>query len=153
QVRRSGRQAPSLCTVSGEAVTGVDLERGSFLPLDAYSSNEVEDIADESLGDKRRSLLDDLRAEELARIQGAIADRLRALDANRDAIRLSETTLANLRERIEELAEAPAKLAALPPLPEGEGDGEMARVSKQAQVNQREKLALEQLTQLADEYM
>jgi DNA repair exonuclease SbcCD ATPase subunit len=151
QVRRSGRQAPTLSTASGEAVTGVDLERGSFLPLDAYSTNEVEDIADESLGEKRRSLLDDLRSEELAHIQVAIADRLRALEANRDAIRLSESTLANLRERIEELAEAPAKLAALPPHSEGDGDG-LARVARQAQMNQREGLALDQLTQLVDDF-
>lgn len=151
-IRRSGREAPILTNLAGESVAGVDLERGSFLPLDAYSNNEIEEIADASLGDKRRELLDDLRGEAFARIQVAIADRQRALEANRDAIRLATSTTAGLRERVEELAEAPAKLAALPAGPAGEGEGDLARLAKQVLTNGREIQTLEQLARLADEY-
>src|SRR4029077_16607332 len=131
-----GRQAPSLCNLKGEAIQGVDLERGTFLPLDAYSSNEVEDIADETLGDKRRSLLDDLRGDEFAKIQMTIAERQRALEANRDAVKLCRSCIASLKEQVEELADAPAKLEALPPSNVNEDSGGLTASAKQLQANE-----------------
>jgi recombinational DNA repair ATPase RecF len=86
-IRRSFRQAPILCTANGQQVQGVDLERGTFFPLDAYSSNEIEAIADETLGDKRRVLIDELRATEFSNIALRVANYRRDLDANRDSIR------------------------------------------------------------------
>jgi hypothetical protein len=151
-IRRSGRQTPSLCALDGNAIQGVDLERGTFLPLDAYSSNEVEEIADEALGEKRRNLLDDLRGEELATIQVSIAERLRALHSNRDAVTLSRTTVANLKERIEELSDAPAKLAAIPAQPGGDSDGGLVRAARQLQANRQERDALDRVAAAAATY-
>lgn len=149
-IRRSGHQLPTLTTLAGEPVAGVSLERGGFLPLDAYSSNEIEEIADENLGDKRRSLLDDLRAVEFARVQVAVADRLRALEANRDAVRFARASVANLRERIEELADAPARLAALPPPPEGEDADQVGRSTRQVRANEQERQGLARVKQAAE---
>ena len=151
-IRRTGRQPPSLCNLKGESIQGVDLERGTFLPLDAYSSNEVEDIADETLGDKRRSLLDDLRGEEFAKIQLTIGDRQRALEANRDAVKQCRSSMASLKEQIEELADAPAKLAALPPSSGGEDSGTLTSSANQLQANERERHGLDELSTSAVRY-
>src|SRR5262249_22114617 len=51
-IRRAHRQTPSLTAADGTTISNVDLDRGSFLPLDGYSSDDVEAIADESLGEK-----------------------------------------------------------------------------------------------------
>ena len=59
-IKRGLKQNPLLLTSDGSAINTVDLDRGTFLPLDAYSSLEIEAIADEALGDKRRNLLDEL---------------------------------------------------------------------------------------------
>ena len=151
-IRRTGRQAPSLCNLKGESIQRVDLERGTFLPLDAYSSNEVEDIADETVGEKRRSLLDDLRGADFAKIQLTIGDRQRALEANRDAVKQCQSTIASLKEQIEELADAPAKLAALPPSSGGDDSGILTSGAKQLQANESERNSLDELTAIAKEY-
>lgn len=151
-IRRTGRQPPSLCNLKGEAIHGVDLERGTFLPLDAYSSNEVEDIADETLGDKRRSLLDDLRGEDLAAVQLRIGERQRALEANRDAVKQCRSSIASLKEQMEELADAPARLAALPPASGGDQSGSLTTGSKQLQANEAERQAVAELGVRADQY-
>jgi recombinational DNA repair ATPase RecF len=57
-IRGSHRQPPTLCTTDGKPLDEIDLDRATFLPVDGYSSTEIEDIADESLGKKRRALLD-----------------------------------------------------------------------------------------------
>jgi hypothetical protein len=62
------RQPPLVQTEDGRPAEGVDLDRGTFLPLDTYTALEMESIADESLGPKRRALLDDLRPEQLREI-------------------------------------------------------------------------------------
>jgi energy-coupling factor transporter ATP-binding protein EcfA2 len=64
-IKRGLKQQPILVTADGRTISAVDLDRGTFLPLDAYSSPEIEAIADEVLGDKRRNLLDDLRSEQM----------------------------------------------------------------------------------------
>lgn len=147
-IRRTGRQAPSLSNRMGKFVQGVDLERGTFLPLDAYRSNEIEDIADESLGARRRNLLDDLRGGQFATIQLAIGERRRALEANRDCVRQCRSNIAGLKERIEELADAPAKLEALPPA-NGGGTEDFAAIAKQLQTNESERDGLDRLGRIA----
>ncbi|MBK6534281.1 MAG: hypothetical protein IPF99_33340 [Deltaproteobacteria bacterium] len=39
---------------AGSPVHGIDLDKGTFLPLDSFTSMEIEAIADEVLGDRRR---------------------------------------------------------------------------------------------------
>ena len=98
-IRRSYRQPPTLSTADGKAISEVDLDRGTFLPLDGYSSAEIEEIADESLGEKRRALLDELRGEEFRAILLTLADQRRALEANADAIRATERLIATSPSR------------------------------------------------------
>ena len=114
-VRRSYKEAPGVQTEDGRPVEGVDLDRGTFLPLDAYTALEIEAIADESLGPKRRALLDDLRPEQLREIHAGLAERRRALEANADRLRLAKTRLSDLKERLEEAGDVRARLAATPP--------------------------------------
>src|SRR5690349_18063328 len=57
-IKRAYKQSPTLIDSDGKPITTIDLDRGTFLPLDAYSDKEIESIEDDSLGDKRRSLLD-----------------------------------------------------------------------------------------------
>lgn len=137
-VRRALRQPPVLSTLDGAPVQGIDLERGTFLPLDVYSSNEIESIAEQSLGDRRRSLLDELRSQELMQIQIALQNQRRALDANRDAIRSTRDQISSFGEQIETLADAPARLQALPPAPTDNSHGELTRATRQRQLNDRE---------------
>ena len=61
-IKRGLKQQPVLLASDGRTINTVDLDRGTFLPLDAYSSPEIEAIADEVLGQKRRNLLDELRS-------------------------------------------------------------------------------------------
>jgi len=67
-IKRGLKQNPVLLASDGRAINTVDLDRGTFLPVDAYSSLEIEAIADEVLGDKRRNLLDELRSEQMRTI-------------------------------------------------------------------------------------
>src|SRR5579863_7232072 len=81
-VKRGLKQNPVLLTSDGRAINSVDLDRGTFLPLDAYSSLEIEAIADEALGHKRRNLLDELRSEQMRNMQLTLAESARALETN-----------------------------------------------------------------------
>src|SRR5215468_1088413 len=92
-IKRGLKQSPVLLTSDGRAINTVDLDRGTFLPLDAYSSLEIEAIADEALGHKRRSLLDELRSEQMRSIQMSLAESARALEANADRIRTGRRTI------------------------------------------------------------
>src|SRR5204863_3461087 len=85
-VRRTYGQPAILAAADGRSVTAVDLDRGTFLPLDAYSSLDIEGIADESLGAKRRTLLDELCAADMQKVLLQLGDQRRALEANADAI-------------------------------------------------------------------
>lgn len=137
-IRRAFRQSASLLSPDGNAVTSVDLERGTFLPLDAYSSAEIEAIADESLGEKRRSLLDDLRGEDLHRIRLSLAEKHRALEANADAIRSVERQIVEMTERIEEHGGARARLEALPKPAASQASQSLVAASQQHQANKQE---------------
>ena len=141
-IRRSYGQPPVLTTADGKPVAGVDLDRGSFLPLDAYSSLEIEAIADESLGGKRRALLDELCAADMQRIQLALGDQRRTLEANADAIKALRNRIANQKEQIEELGDVKARYDALPAVTAQAATPEFQNASKQRDANDREEAAL-----------
>jgi ABC-type uncharacterized transport system ATPase subunit len=63
-IRRAFKQPAALVTSEGKSIESLDLDKGTFLPLDAYNSQEIEGIANETLGEKRRALLDDLREDD-----------------------------------------------------------------------------------------
>jgi DNA repair exonuclease SbcCD ATPase subunit len=136
-VKRGLKQNPVLLTVDGRAINTVDLDRGTFLPLDAYSSLEIEAIADEVLGEKRRNLLDELRSEQMLAIQLSLAESTRALEANADRIRTAQRTIDDLTEQIEELGDVRARLSAVAPS-DRESGADFGQLSRQQQLNQRE---------------
>src|ERR1700746_720596 len=114
-IKRGLKQSPVLLTADGRAINAVDLDRGTFLPVDAYSSLEIEAIADEVLGDKRRSLLDELCSERMRTIHLSLAESARALDANADGVRAAQRTIEDLTEQAEELGDVRARFSALAP--------------------------------------
>src|SRR5215471_2433242 len=136
-IKRSLKQQPILLTSDGRTINTVDLDRGTFLPLDAYSSPEIEAIADEVLGQRRRNLLDELRSEQIRTIELTLAESARALDANADRIRAAQRTIQNLTEQVEELGDARARLSALAPS-DRESTADFVRLSRQQQLNLRE---------------
>lgn len=138
-IKRAYKQTAVLLSADGRTVPNVDLDRGTFLPLDAYNSPEIELIADETLGDRRRALLDDLRGEELSRIHLSLGEHRRSLDANADRIRAARRSINDLSERIEEFGDVRAKLDALGPLPESGPSTEYTKATKQQQCNSRER--------------
>ena len=136
-VKRSLKQQPVLLTSDGRTMDSVDLDRGTFLPLDAYSSPEIEAIADEVLGQTRRNLLDELRSEQIRTIHLSLAESARALEANADRIRATQRSIQDITEQTEELGDVRVRLSALAPSgPEPAGD--FVRLSRQQQLNQRE---------------
>src|ERR1041384_1175707 len=116
-IRRVFKQPAALITSEGKSIESLDLDRGTFLPLDAFNSHEIEAIANETLGEKRRALLDDLREEKLREILLHVADARRTLEANADAVAAGRRLIRDLTEQIEEIGDAKARLAALPPSP------------------------------------
>ena len=136
-IKRALKQQPVLLTSDGRTINTVDLDRGTFLPLDAYSSPEIEAIADEVLGQTRRNLLDELRSEQIRTIQLSLAESARALDANADRIRAAQRTIQNLTEQAEELGDVRARLSALAPS-DREATADFVRLSRQQHLNQRE---------------
>lgn len=147
-VRRTYGQPATLTGSDGRNIVAVDLDRGTFLPLDSYSADRIEEIAKESVGDKRRILLDELRSDEFYDITSRLAEHKRGLQANADEIRGTLRLIKDLTERIEELGDARAKLASLPPLPGKDGvTGELARAAAQNQNNEREDQATGTLLQ------
>lgn len=137
-ITRSGKNTANLTTSDGIVVASVDLDRRTFLPLDGYSSLEIEDIADETEGDKRRSLLDELRWDDIQDINYRVAEHRRALDANADVVKRTRELISDLTERIEELGDAQARLASLPkPAKEEETKG-LLQASDQHRWNEQE---------------
>ena len=136
-IKRGLKQQPVLLGPGGRTIDSVDIDRGTSLPLDAYSSPEIEAIADEVLGQKRRTLLDELRSEQMRTIHLSLAESARALDANADLIRTTQRSLQDLTEQAEELGDVRARLNTLPPS-DHESTTEFVRVSRQQQLNQRE---------------
>ncbi len=146
-IRRASKQAAVLLSADGRMVPNVDLDRGTFLPLDTYNGPEIESIADEALGDKRRALLDDLRGEELSKIHLSLGEHRRGLEANADLIRATRKSISDLSERIQEFGDVRARLSALGPSPETGPSTEYAKTSKQQQCNLREKKRIDTVTE------
>lgn len=142
-IKRSLKQPAVLLSGDGRMVGNVDLDRGTFLPLDAYDGVAVEAIADETLGEKRRALLDELRGEELSKIHLSLGEHRRALEANADRIRASRRSISDLSERIEEIGDVRAKLNALGPAPEVGPTTEYTKAHKQQQCNAKERKRVE----------
>jgi DNA repair exonuclease SbcCD ATPase subunit len=136
-IKRGLKQNPLLVTSDGRAIDTVDLDRGTFLPLDVYSSLEIEAIADEALGDKRRNLLDELRSEQMRHIHMSLAESARALETNADRIRSAQRSIADLTEQMEELGDVRGRLSALAPS-DRESAKDFVRLSRQQQLDQRE---------------
>jgi DNA repair exonuclease SbcCD ATPase subunit len=141
-IKRSLKHQPVLLASEGRPIDTVDLDRGTFLPLDVYSSLEIEAIADEVLGQARRNLLDELRSEQMRSIHLSLAESRRALDANADRVRAAQRTIQSLTEQIEELGDVRARLNALAPS-DREPTTDFVRLSRQQQLNQREITKLE----------
>lgn len=137
-VRREGRQPAVLTTGEGKVLSAVALDRGTFLPLDAYTSAEIETIADETLGPRRRGLLDELRATDLLEIQGEIAEARRGLEASADRIRASRRGLVDLTEEAQALVDARDRLAALPVASASEHGSALAAADQQRLHNEAE---------------
>jgi len=136
-IKRGLKQNPVLLTSDSRAINTVDLDRGTFLPLDAYSSFEIEAIADEALGHRRRNLLDELRSEQIRSIHQSLTESTRALETNADRIRTAQRTIGDLTEQIEELGDVRARLSALAPS-DRESAEDFVRLSRQQQFDQRE---------------
>lgn len=137
-VRRAFGQPAALTGSDGRVVADVDLDRGTFLPIDVYCADRIEKLAIESLGDLRRTLLDELRAEELHGIQMKVSEYRRQLEANADAIRNAERIINDLTERIEELGDARVRLASLPKTEDDMSSTALVTASKQSQINMQE---------------
>lgn len=142
-VRRNYGQPPILTSLDGRPVGTVELDRGTFLPLDAYSSPEMEGIADETLGAKRRALLDDLCATEMQDIRLKLADQSRSLDSNADSIKAAERRIADITEQIEELGDVKGRLETTPKADATEGSPEFQVASKQRLLNESEATAID----------
>ena len=151
-IRRSYGQPAILTSDDGRPVTDIDLDRGTFLPIDAYSSLEIEAIADESLGARRRSLLDDLCSDEMQRIQLELGEHRRTLEANADAIRAVKRRLADLTEQIEEYGDARGKLEAIPSSAVHESTPEFAAAAQQCSLNEREASAIRDTTDALSDF-
>ena len=136
-IKRGLKQNPVLLASDNRAINTVDLDRGTFLPLDAYSSLEIEAIADEALGHKRRSLLDELRSEQMRAIHLSLGESSRALETNADRIRTVRRTIDDLAEQVEELGDVRARLNALGPS-DRESAEDFVQLSRQQQFDQRE---------------
>lgn len=152
-IRRTFGQTPILTAKDARSVSTIDLDQGTFLPLDVYTSLDIEAIADESLGMKRRQILDDLCAVEMEQVEAELSDHRRSLEKNAERIHTSQRKLREIAESIEELGDVDANLASLPKTGDKEGTPEFQAISKQKQHNEREAesigLAVEQLQELS----
>jgi len=146
-LRRGLKQPAVLLTSEGRPVSGVDLDRGTYLPIDAYNGDEIESIADQVLGETRRALLDELRGPELSAIHLSLGEHRRALEANADQIRAARRSISDLAERIEEFGDVRARLAALAPVEETGPAAAYNKALKQQQRNAKEKKHVEDFLQ------
>jgi energy-coupling factor transporter ATP-binding protein EcfA2 len=146
-LRRGLKQPVVLLTNEGRPVSGVDLDRGTYLPIDAYNGDEIETIADEVLGETRRALLDELRAAELSTIHLSLGEHRRALDASAARVRAARRSIGDLAERIEEFGDVRAQLAALEPVAETGPSNVYDKGLKQQQRNAKEKKRVEDFLQ------
>jgi len=146
-LRRGLKQPVALLTNEGRPVSGIDLDRGTYLPIDAYNGDEIESIADQVLGETRRGLLDELRSAELSAIHLSLGEHRRSLDANADQIRAARRSIADLAERIEEFGDVRAQLAALEPVAETGPSTAYDKAFRQQQRNAKEKKGIEDFVQ------
>jgi DNA repair exonuclease SbcCD ATPase subunit len=146
-LRRGIKQPAVLLTGEGRPVSGVDLDRGTYLPIDAYNGDEIESIADQVLGETRRVLLDELRGQELSAIHLSLGEHRRVLDANAGQIRAARRTIGDLAERIEEFGDVRARLDALEPVEETGPAIAHNKALKQQQRNTKEKNRVEDCLQ------
>jgi energy-coupling factor transporter ATP-binding protein EcfA2 len=146
-LRRGLKQPVALLTNEGRPVSGIDLDRGTYLPIDAYNGDEIESIADQVLGETRRGLLDELRSAELSAIHLSLGEHRRSLDANADQIRAARRSIADLAERIEEFGDVRAQLAALEPAAETGPSTTYDKAFRQQQRNAKEKKRIEDFVQ------
>jgi DNA repair exonuclease SbcCD ATPase subunit len=146
-IKRAYKQSALVLAADGRVLSNVDLDRGTYLRLDAYDHDEIGSIADEVLGERRRALLDDLRGEELSAIRFTLGERRRALQANADRIRATRRAIGDLSERIEEFGDVRARLDAMEQLPESGPSTEYAKASKQRQQNERERKRIDEITE------
>ena len=140
EVRREPRQPAIVTTALGKALPSVDLDRGTFLPLDAYGSFEIEQIADESFGSARRALLDELEMDRLTAARQDVLESLRALQSNGDAVTACKLQIEDLVEKIHSLSHARDHLAALPASADGDEQDTVAlrSAARQNQTNATE---------------
>ena len=146
-LRRGLKQPPLLLNADDKPVSGVDLDRGTYLPLDAYNSDEIESIADQVLGETRRALLDELRSAELSIIHLSLGEHRRALDANADQIRAVRRSISDRAERIEEFGDVRAQLAAFEPVAETAQSTVYEKCLTQQQRNAKERKRVEDFLQ------
>lgn len=147
-IRREARQPALVATAAGAALQNVDLDRGTFLPLDGYSSKEVEDIADEAFAGARRALVDDLEPGRMPALRDVALRALRALQSNADEIRSCRRERNALIEEHQTLAHVRAVLAGLPEPDVGDvAATRMQAAARQASYNATEKKALATATQ------
>jgi ABC-type cobalamin/Fe3+-siderophores transport system ATPase subunit len=137
-IRRSYRQPATIVSSEGRTMTTIDLERGTFLPLDAYGTAEIESIADESFGARRRALLDELIGDDLRQVLLTVSERRRDLESNADAIKATQRLIIDLTEQIEEIGDARVRLATLPPIEPGQHPSGLVQSAQQQQTNDRE---------------
>lgn len=137
-IRRTYGQTAIVTAPDARPVTTIDIDAGTFLPLDSYSSLDIEAIADESLGGKRRALLDDLCASEMQQVHLRLSEHRRALEANAESIKATERRIRELTEQIEELGDVESILAALPAAETREGTPQFQFASQQKQLNEKE---------------
>jgi energy-coupling factor transporter ATP-binding protein EcfA2 len=150
-IRREGRQPALVTTNQQKTLSAVDLDRGTFLPLDGYSSSEIEQIADESLGARRRTLLDELYPQQFADLLDRLAAARRALEANGDTVRSTRRLLTDLGEQIQTLAHAPERLAALPVTEASDGQAAaLQAATRQQQLSREEEKQVQELLAALD---
>lgn len=146
-LRRGLKQPFVLLNPDDKPVSGVDVDRGTYVPLDAYNSDEIESIADQVLGETRRALLDELRSTELSAIHLSLGEHRRALEANADQIRAVRRSISDRGERIEEFGDVRAQLAAFGPVAETPQSAVYEKALKQQQRNAKEKKRVEDFLQ------
>ncbi|HEY3330778.1 MAG TPA: AAA family ATPase [Capsulimonadaceae bacterium] len=142
-ITRSSKNVVSLSTIGGIGVSAVDLDRRTFLPLDGYSSIEIEELADETDGEKRRALIDELKWDDIQSANYRIADIRRQLDANADQIKRTRDSISDIGERIEEVGDARSRLAALPISDIDSEAVDLLAAVEQKKCNERERVSIQ----------
>lgn len=138
-IYRRSRDAAIVTRTDGSALPGIDLERGTLLRLDAYGDKEIENIAKEQLGPKRRQLIDELHDHQYDELLLNLSNLRRQLDANADAIRNERRKEEDLANQLVELPGARDQLKALPDPTLSTGDAQpFAKAEQQSRYNKEE---------------